>query len=64
MQTYRVTARSIVLETIEVQANSAQEAERMVEEALNSGKSCSDPRFHYIGAEGEDDWTVMPEYTC
>ena len=64
MKTYSVAARSTVFETIEVEANSAQEAEDMVEQALNSGEAWNDPKFKYIGSSGEDDWTVMPEYTC
>ena len=63
MKTYCIVARSTVFETIEVEANSAQEAEHMVEQALNSGEAWTDPKFKYIASSGEDDWTVMPEYT-
>jgi hypothetical protein len=62
MQTYRVTARSTAFETVEVQANSAKEAEQMVQEAFNAGKAFLNPEIVYIGPGGEDDWTVCPEY--
>jgi hypothetical protein len=58
MQTYRITAHSTVFQTIEVDANSAQEAERMVEQALNSGEAWDDPKFKYIASGGEDDEKV------
>ena len=63
MHTYSVTCRSTAFETIEVEANSAKEAEQMVEQALGFGDAWTDPKFKYLGSSGCDEWIAVPEYT-
>jgi hypothetical protein len=63
MQTYRVTASVTSFETVDVEADSTQEAERLVQDAYDSGEIWDDPKFKYISSSDEGDWTVLPEYT-
>jgi hypothetical protein len=63
MQTYRVTASVTSLETVDVEAHSAQEAEQLVQDAYDSEEIWDDPKFKYISSSDEGDWTVLPEYT-
>lgn len=63
MQTYSVTCSSTAFETFEVEANSAKEAEQMVEQALNFGDAWTDPQYKYLHSSGSDEWTAVPEYT-